>query len=377
MAKEKICGIYCIKNKVDNKVYIGQSININNRLANHKSDLKHNRHHNTYLQHAYNKYGVENFEFSIICECDMKELDKLEKYYILEVYNSVDRNNGYNRESGGNLRKIVSQETREKISKAGKERFKNPDEIEKNRKRQLKRFENPEERVKMKIAQKKRYEDPIECIKDSEARLKFYASEDGQQWIKNYKETMSKYWNDECWKEKMIMSSKAKSIVQLTLDMKLIKIWLSEKQITRELKGFYRNNIHNCLVSSYGFYGNGYKNFIWLYQENYEKLSQKQIDEYIVKFQNFNFSKAKFENASISRLKNRVVQLNLDMSFVKIWNGINEPEREGTQFYRSPIRRCCIHKTQSYKGFIWMYEKEYNEFLESQTQDSFLLCSNV
>ena len=43
MAKEKICGIYKIENLVDGKVYIGQSINVSNRLANHKSDLKHNK----------------------------------------------------------------------------------------------------------------------------------------------------------------------------------------------------------------------------------------------------------------------------------------------------------------------------------------------
>ena len=103
----------------------------------------------------------------------------------------------------------------------------------------------------------------------------------------------------------------------------------------------------------------------------------KKKNEYIERFKDFDFTKAKSENASISRIKNKVVQLNLDMSFVKIWNGISAPKREGTEFCKTPIRRCCIHETSSYKGFIWMYEKEYDELLESQSQDSPLLCANA
>ena len=366
MTKEKICGIYCIENLINNKVYIGQSIDVYQRLSSHKSALKHNRHDNTYLQHAYNKYGAENFDFSILCECTPDELDNLERYYILDVYNSTDRSKGYNRESGGTLRKIVSKETRKKISEAGKRRFQNPEEIEKNRERISKLYENPEMRKKASIAQKKRFESPEERKKDSERLLEFYSTERGKAWIENHKETMSTYWNNEDWCNKMREKSNYKDIVQLNLDMTIENMWHGLRQIEKELKGFYRTNINKCLNNSYGIYGNGYKNFIWLEMSFYKDLTQEQINEYMDRFKNYDFEKSKTENRSSSRVKNRIIQLDLDMNFVKTWNSATSPKREGTEFCSSPIRRCCEHQTKSYKGFVWMYEKEYLELLENQ-----------
>jgi group I intron endonuclease len=66
----KIKGIYKICNKINGKYYIGSSINIkdspNSRWSRHVADLNKNRHHNDHLQRAWNKYGKDNFEFSII-----------------------------------------------------------------------------------------------------------------------------------------------------------------------------------------------------------------------------------------------------------------------------------------------------------------------
>ena len=66
MAKEKICGIYCIENILNHKKYIGQSIDINNRWYTHKSKLNTNKHHSKYLQRSWNKYGEYFFDFYII-----------------------------------------------------------------------------------------------------------------------------------------------------------------------------------------------------------------------------------------------------------------------------------------------------------------------
>ena len=65
-------GIYMIRNIINNKVYIGQSSDLKDRLAHHKSSLRHNRHYSSYLQNAWNKYGEENFEFIILEECEEK-----------------------------------------------------------------------------------------------------------------------------------------------------------------------------------------------------------------------------------------------------------------------------------------------------------------
>lgn len=377
MAKEKISGIYKIENLIDGKVYIGQSINILRRLADHKSSLKYNRHHNGYLQRAYNKYGKENFDFSIICECEKEDLDELEKYYIMDVYASTNRDKGYNRENGGNLYKTVSLETKKKISIAGKNRFKNPKEIELNRQRAKRRFENPEEHIKMSIAQKRRYEDPDERKKDADARLKFYSTDVGKQWIENYKNVMAEYWNDKHWRDSQREKSDYITIVQLNLDMVLVRIWYGVRHIAKELKGFYRIQLTECLSNSYGLYGNGYKNFIWLTKEYYDSLTETQINEYINKYKNFDFEVAKTENRKVGHTKNRICQLDLNMHLEKIWDNANQPSRDGFEFYSSPIRRCCNNQTKSYKGYIWMYEKDYIQLQLGSHQDSLLLCSNL
>lgn len=90
-------GIYKITNIKNNKVYIGQSTNIKQRWALHKSELRHKYHENIYLQNAWNKYGEDNFDFSIVEECDNDKdiLDDRETFWI-NYYRSFDRENGYN-----------------------------------------------------------------------------------------------------------------------------------------------------------------------------------------------------------------------------------------------------------------------------------------
>jgi predicted GIY-YIG superfamily endonuclease len=56
-------GVYIINNKLNGHNYIGSSINIKQRFAQHKSTLRHNTHRNQHLQNAWNKYGEENFDF--------------------------------------------------------------------------------------------------------------------------------------------------------------------------------------------------------------------------------------------------------------------------------------------------------------------------
>ena len=76
------CGVYCIKNTITNKVYIGSSLNIKSRLKTHIFSLKNNKHHSLKLQRSYNKYGKDNFLFKILELCDKKELETKEKEWI-------------------------------------------------------------------------------------------------------------------------------------------------------------------------------------------------------------------------------------------------------------------------------------------------------
>ncbi len=91
-------GIYKIKNLLNGKLYIGQSVNIEQRWRMHIIELKNNRHHSACLQNAWNKYGEENFEFSIIEECQIDQLNLREMYWI-DKFDSYK--NGYNLTIGG------------------------------------------------------------------------------------------------------------------------------------------------------------------------------------------------------------------------------------------------------------------------------------
>ena len=95
-----MCGIYKIQNLINGKIYIGQSVDICYRFNNHKSESfnpKSNA-YNTAIHRAIRKYGVENFSFDIIEECDQNELREREIYWI-NYYNSFG--NGYNLTTGG------------------------------------------------------------------------------------------------------------------------------------------------------------------------------------------------------------------------------------------------------------------------------------
>lgn len=69
----RFVGIYQIHNLINNKIYIGSSTDVKQRLRWHKSKLRLNKHNNIHLQNAYNKYGDKNFIFKpiIVCNEDM------------------------------------------------------------------------------------------------------------------------------------------------------------------------------------------------------------------------------------------------------------------------------------------------------------------
>lgn len=75
-------GIYLIRNKKNKKSYIGSAVNIKGRWRTHRSGLKHNKHHNRFLQRSWNKYGEESFEFSVLEYCDKEELIAKEQNYL-------------------------------------------------------------------------------------------------------------------------------------------------------------------------------------------------------------------------------------------------------------------------------------------------------
>lgn len=105
-------GIYLITNRINNKKYVGQSINITQRWRSHRTNYHTG---DTYLYRAIRKYGLESFSFEVITECAAESLDELEKYWIKQ-YNSNDPEYGYNLTEGGDsLAETLTKITDEQI----------------------------------------------------------------------------------------------------------------------------------------------------------------------------------------------------------------------------------------------------------------------
>lgn len=188
-------GIYIIENIVDNKKYVGKTINYTRRVYLHTHYLMSHKHTNLYLQASWDKYGSDNFKFYMVCditdwskdksrsEID-ERLNELEKKFIHQLKSS-DCRFGYNLSEGGDgatlfgernpmygkhhteqtkqkirlssnnkgenngrYGKPVSEITRQKISKANKGRI-----------------QSDEERARRKIAMQKAVNDPVNIAK--------------------------------------------------------------------------------------------------------------------------------------------------------------------------------------------------------------------
>ena len=109
--------IYAIINVMDWKLYIGSAVQARRRKQEHLSKLRNGKHCNIHLQRAFNKYGESAFRFVILTRVkDTKNLSHYEQIWInrfdfnKELYNFCPT-------AGNTTGRIVTEETRKKISK--------------------------------------------------------------------------------------------------------------------------------------------------------------------------------------------------------------------------------------------------------------------
>lgn len=128
--RTKTMGIYCITNMNTGKIYIGSSVGIENRFSQHRCFLRRQVHQNAHLQNAWNKYGETAFDFSVIEVIPrVEDLTKTEQLYLdgFEAYNPAL---GYNLARDAErpaLGRVVTAETREKLSESHKGLLQSPE----------------------------------------------------------------------------------------------------------------------------------------------------------------------------------------------------------------------------------------------------------
>ena len=179
-------GIYKITSP-SNKVYIGQSIDIERRFRHYKRMVCKDQ---VKIYNSFLKYGVDSHIFEIIELCDTKDLNNRERYY-QDLYDSVVNglnllyvksehfNGGHSEESKkkisdsltgrklteehkykiglNNSRRVMSPETKEKHRLNGLGKKASPETIEKQRQSRLGSKRSEETKKKMSESAKKRF----------------------------------------------------------------------------------------------------------------------------------------------------------------------------------------------------------------------------
>lgn len=238
---KKICGIYKITSP-SKRVYIGQSLDILTRWKRYKLlDCKKQQR----LYRSIKKYGFNRHIFEIIHECDPKELNDLEKYYV-DLFCCFNSEFGLNLQDGGGAAGAASEATKLKmsISHSGENnhffgKSHSPEQKAHWTLIRTGRKLSPETIAKLTGIK----QSPETCEKKRQKMLGRVSPMKGRRQTKRCIEIVSK------------------PILQIAINGELIKEWPSAKAISQEL-GFGAGYISACAKGRREIY----KNFIWKFK---------------------------------------------------------------------------------------------------------------
>lgn len=263
------CGVYAITCIPTGLVYIGSSNSIKNRWTSHKAELNSNTHTNEHLQNAWNMYGSENFNFSVLefCEPQVK-FDK--KQYYIDTYQVCDRKYGFNIAEIAGI-PTLSPESRQKQSESLK--------------RNTKFIETSRQFLKDLHSDPIQHQRIIDSVRNSskakENLKKLNASPEHKAQVQRLlqqvhndpriQEIVKNLAQSNITKNSWRQAHGVYKVVQLTLDNKLVKIWNSLSEA--ENSGFSRHFLTKICKKLSNT--NEYKGFKWMYLEDYNKLIER------------------------------------------------------------------------------------------------------
>ena len=133
-----------MENLYNGKCYVGQTHRLQDREQAHRAG----KCNCPALKNAINKYGQENFDFSIIEKCfSQEELDEREQYWIKVIPTQIPH--GYNIKEGGSGGGPCDDNTRQKISIANRGKKRTPEQIENIRQAQVGKKLSDEHKAKL------------------------------------------------------------------------------------------------------------------------------------------------------------------------------------------------------------------------------------
>jgi len=272
-------GIYSIICLINNKQLIGETNKVKKRLDQHKSRLVNNCHENPYLQNAFNKYGLENFSFTLLEYCEL-ELSKIREDYYCKLHNTHNPKFGYNiRPTGTELKGKFPEETRQKISKSlrNSEKFKKRDSGKGMRGKK----HSEETRSKMSYSNTGKKWTQDQKIAQSKRLKGHLISEEIRFKIVNSRKTNGKSWHSEETRKKMSISKKGKKcslehknnmklarykpVIQMDMEGGFIREWLGASQVRDEL-GYSQACITAVCNNKQG--RTQHKGYKWQYKQN-------------------------------------------------------------------------------------------------------------
>ena len=114
-------GVYCWRNLVNGKRYVGSAVRLLKRMNGHLNSLRLGVHKNVHLQRAWNRYGDRKFVFQILERCEPENCLIREQAWINE-FDSSNPRKGYNicPTAGSMFGFRHSMSSKEKISVNGK-----------------------------------------------------------------------------------------------------------------------------------------------------------------------------------------------------------------------------------------------------------------
>lgn len=388
--------------------------NIYVRWDEHKKELNKGIHNNKHLQRSWNKYGEDAFVFEILERCDNNDKAYQREKYWIDYYDSFE--NGYNMNEGGTggLGYKHTEEDRKRMSEIKKEQMKNSSA------RQLlsekHKILKPIIQVDLVTRNKKLWNDCYEientigfsrknilkCANKkniySNGSLWFFADDysddfDILSYIRNtdayyiytrfyqykFNGELIKIWN---YNELCNSDYKNRNVYNACKNLTSFddSLWLFEEDINSLyiLMEKYKHNsdllcepiniytIDECLIKECTNVHNARDE----YKINSNSILQccygirRSAYGYIFKFKNkeylYNNGKIdgdKKREKQINHIKKKIVQYDLEMNVIKIWDSVTDIHNK-LGYDRGTIINNCKGRTETSHGFIWRYYEE-------------------